>query len=188
MRRQVGATLGVIGMVSTIGLLSGCMSDQAAAGFTAPEDYETVEQLVSDADVVAVVQAGDQAVDVVDKVPYTRTELKLRKVLLGVVAKNAHLAVTQVGSTASPPGAGLAAVLRDGHEYVVMLHRTGAGEFEIVGPGVWRADTLGTSLTLHTTMLPSVPPAIPHVTTPWALEVELGEAGESLGTSVIGSY
>jgi hypothetical protein len=174
MRRQVGATLGVIGMVSTIGLLSGCMSDQAAAGFTAPEDYETVEQLVSDADVVAVVQAGDQAVDVVDKVPYTRTELKLRKVLLGVVAKNAHLAVTQVGSTASPPGAGLAAVLRDGHEYV--------------GPGVWRADTLGTSLTLHTTMLPSVPPAIPHVTTPWALEVELGEAGESLGTSVIGSY
>jgi hypothetical protein len=188
MRRQVGATLGVIGVISTIGLLGGCMSDQAAAGFTAPEDYETVEQLVSDADVVAVVQAGDSAVDVVDRVPYTRTELKLRKVLLGVVSKNAHLAVTQVGSTESPPGAGMAAVLRDGHEYVVVLHRTGAGEFEIVGPGVWRADTLGTSLTLHTTMLPCVPAAIPHVTTPWALEVELGEAGDSLGTSVIGSY
>jgi hypothetical protein len=191
MRRQARASLGVIGVVSVvsaIGLLSGCMSDQAAAGFTAPEDYETVEQLVSDADVVAVVQAGDSAVDVVDRVPYTRTELKLRKVLLGAVAKNANLAVTQVGSTESPPGAGLAAVLQDGHEYVVVLHRTGAGEFEIVGPGVWRADTLGTSLTLHTAMLPCVPAAIPHVTTPWALEVELGEAAKSLGTSMIGSY
>ncbi|MEU4388768.1 hypothetical protein [Promicromonospora sp. NPDC023805] len=185
MRRQVMATLGVI---SVIGLLGGCMSDQAAASFTAPEDYETVEQLVADADVVAVVQAGDSAVDVVDRVPYTRTELRLRKVLLGVVSKNAHLAVTQVGSAESPPGAGLAAILRDGHEYVVVLHRTGAGEFEIVGPGVWRADTLGTSLTLHASMLPCVPAAIPHVTTPWALEVELGEAEESLGTSVIGSY
>jgi hypothetical protein len=191
MRRQATASLGVIsviGVISTIGLLSGCMSDQAAAGFTAPEDYETVEQLVSDADVVAVVQAGHSAVDVVDRVPYTRTELKLRKVLLGAVAKNANLAVTQVGSTESPPGAGLAAVLQDGHEYVVVLHRTGAGEFEIVGPGAWRSDTLGTSLTLHTAMLPCVPAAIPHVTTPWALEVELGEAAKSLGTSMIGSY
>lgn len=191
MRRQATASLGVIsviGVISTIGLLSGCMSDQAAAGFTAPEDYETVEQLVSDADVVAVVQAGHSAVDVVDRVPYTRTELKLRKVLLGAVAKNANLAVTQVGSMESPPGAGLAAVLQDGHEYVVVLHRTGAGEFEIVGPGAWRSDTLGTSLTLHTAMLPCVPAAIPHVTTPWALEVELGEAAKSLGTSMIGSY
>jgi hypothetical protein len=187
MRRQVTATLGAIGVIGVIGLLSGCMSDQAAAGFTAPEDYETVEQLVSDADVVAVVQAGDSAVDVVDRVPYTRTELRLRKVLLGALSKNAHLAVTQVGSTEAPPGAGLAAVLQGGQEYVVVLHRTGAGEFEIVGPGVWRADTLGTSLTLHTTMLPSVPAAIPHVTTPWALEVELGEAKDSLGTSVIGN-
>jgi hypothetical protein len=189
MRRQARATLcaiGVIGVIGTIGILSGCMSDQAAAGFTAPEDYETVEQLVSDADVVAVVQAGDSAVDVVDRVPYTRTELKLRKVLLGVVSKNAHLAVTQVGSTEAPPGAGLAAILQGGHEYVVVLHRTGAGEFEIVGPGVWRADTLGTSLTLHTAMLPCVPAAIPHVTTPWDLEVELGKAGDALGTSVIG--
>lgn len=185
MRRWTRATLGVFG---TIGLLSSCMSDVGAIDFTAPEDYETVEQLVSDADVVALVQAGDAAVDVVDRVPYTRTELKLRKVLLGAVAKNASLAVTQVGSTSSPPGAGLPAVLQDGQEYVVILHRTGAGEFEVVGPGVWRADTLGTSLTLHTAMLPCVPAAIPHVTTPWDLEVELGEARKLLGTGVIGSY
>jgi hypothetical protein len=188
MRRRTRATLGVIGVLGTIGLLSSCMSDVGTANFTAPEDYETVGQLVSDADVVALVQAGDSAVDVVDRVPYTRTELKLRKVLLGAVAKNASLAVTQVGSTSSPPGAGLPAVLRDGQEYVVVLHRTGAGEFEVVGPGVWRADTLGTSLTLHTAMLPCVPAAIPHVTTPWDLEVELGEAAKLLGTSVIGSY
>lgn len=184
MLRHVRATLGVIGMA---GLLSGCMTDAGAANFTAPEEYGTVEQLVSDADVVALVQAGDAAVDVVDHVPYTRTELQLRKVLLGAVAKNATLAVTQVGSTSSPPGAGLPAVLQDGQEYVVVLHRTAAGEFEVVGPGVWRADTLGTSLTLHTAMMPCVPAAIPHVTTPWDLEVQLGKAGEALGTSVIGN-
>ncbi|MDR7380586.1 hypothetical protein [Promicromonospora iranensis] len=188
MRPQARVALGMIGMMGVIGLLSGCMTDARAADFMAPEDYGTVEQLVADADVVALVQAGDAAVDVVDRVPYTRTEVQLRKVLLGAVAKNANLAVTQVGSTSSPPGAGMPAVLQTGQEYVVVLHRTGAGEFEVVGPGVWRADTLGTSLSLHTAMLPCVPAAIPHVTTPWDLEVQLGKAAESLGTSVIGSY
>nr|BFF16895.1 hypothetical protein GCM10025730_04160 [Promicromonospora thailandica] len=56
-----------------------------------------------------------------------------------------------------------------------------------MGPGVWRADTLGASLTLHTAMAACVPAAIPHVTTPWDLEVQLGEVGEVLGTSVIGT-
>jgi hypothetical protein len=183
MRRQARATLGGLAMVV---LLSGCTTDAGAADFVAPEEYGTVEQLVADADIVAVVQAGDSAVDVVDRVPYTRTELQLRKVLLGAVAKNASLAVTQVGSTSSPPGAGLPAVLRDGQEYVVVLHRTAAGEFEVVGPGVWRADSLGASLTLHTAMLTCVPATIPHVTTPWDLEVQLGKAEAVLGTSVIG--
>jgi hypothetical protein len=185
MLRLVRAALGVLGVV---GLLSGCMSQAEAATFTAPEAYETVEQLVADADVVALVRAGESAVDVVDDVPYTRTELQLRKVLLGAVAKNASLAVTQVGSMSAPPGAGLPAVLQEGQEYVVVLHRTEAGEFEVVGPGVWRADTLGTSLTLHTATLPCVPAAIPHVTTPWDLEVQLGEAADHLATSVIGSH
>jgi hypothetical protein len=177
----------MISAIGTLALLGGCMADAGAADFPAPEDYGTVEQLVADADVVALVEAGDAAVDVVDGVPYTRTELQLRKVLLGAVAKNASLAVTQVGSASSPAGGGLPAVLRAGREYVVVLHRTEAGEFEVVGPGVWRADTLGTSLTLHTAMLHCVPAAIPHVTTPWDLEVQLGKAAESLGTSVIGS-
>ncbi|MFD2795313.1 hypothetical protein ACFS27_17270 [Promicromonospora vindobonensis] len=175
--------LGVLGLV---GLLSGCTSDADAANFPAPEEYGTVEQLVADADVVAVVQAGDADVDVVDRVPFTRTELQLRKVLLGAVAKNASLAVTQVGSAESPPGAGLSAVLQEGQEYVVVLHRTAAGEFEVVGPGVWRADTLGASLTLHAATLTCVPAAIPRVTTPWELEVQLGKAAEALGTSEIG--
>ncbi|GAA4711193.1 hypothetical protein APR04_000849 [Promicromonospora umidemergens] len=183
MRRRVRSSLGVLGVV---GLLSGCTTDAGAASITAPEKYGTVEQLVADADVVAVVQAGDASVDVVDRVPYTRTELQLREVLLGAVAKNAGLAVTQVGSTSSPPGAGLSAVLEEGQEYVVVLHRTEAGEFEVVGPGVWRADTLGASLTLHAATLACVPAAIPQVTTPGELEVQLGEAGEALGTSVIG--
>ena len=173
-------------MLGVVGLLSGCTTDAGAANFTAPETYGTVEQLVADADVVAVVQAGDATVDVVDQVSYTRTELQLRKVLLGAVAKNADLAVTQVGSTSSPPGVGLSAVLEEGQEYVLVLHRTEAGEFEVVGPGVWRADTLGASLTLHAAALACVPAAIPHVTTPGQLEVQLGEVGEALGTSVIG--
>lgn len=185
MRQQTGV---LVGTLAVFGLLSGCATDISAANFTAPEEYGTVEQLVADADVVAVVQAGEADVDVVDRVPYTRTELQLRKVLLGAVAKNATIAVTQVGSVASPPGDGLPAVLRDGQEYVVVLHRTGAGEFDVVGPGVWRADTLGASLTLHTAMAACVPAAIPHVTTPWDLEVQLGEVGEVLGTSVIGSH
>jgi hypothetical protein len=185
MRRQAGVSVGAL---AALGLLSGCSTDVSTANFTAPEEYGTVEQLVADADVVALVQASDADVDVVDRVPYTRTELELRKVLLGTVAKNAGIAVTQVGSAASPPGDGLPAVLRDGQEYVVVLHRTGAGEFEVVGPGVWRADTLGASLTLHTATATCVPTAIPHVTTPWDLEVQLGEAGEALGTSVIGSH
>ncbi|MFD2024783.1 hypothetical protein [Promicromonospora aerolata] len=176
-------SLGVLGLVV---LLCGCSTDAGAADFIAPEKYGTVEQLVADADVVAVVQAGESAVDVVDEVPYTRTELQLREVLLGAVAKNAGLAVTQVGSASSPPGAGLPAVLEEGQEYVVVLHRTEAGEFEVVGPGVWRADTLGASLTLHSAGLACVPAAIPHVTTPGQLEVQLGEVGEVLGTSVIG--
>lgn len=184
MQRHVREILGAIGMV---GLLGGCMADAGTANFTAPEKYRTVEQLVADADIVALVQAGDSAVDVVERVPYTRTELQLRKVLLGTVAKNASLAATQVGSTSSPPGGGLPSVLQDGQEYVVVLHRTAAGEFEVVGPGVWRADTLGTSLTLHTAMMPCVPQAIPHVTTPWDLEVQLGKVEDALGTSVIGS-
>lgn len=186
MRRQVrsGGLLGVV--LGVTGLLSGCTIDAGALDVTAPEEYDTVEQLVADADVVAVVQAGDASVDVVDRVPYTRTELQVRKVLLGAVAKNADLAVTQVGSSSSPPGAGLSAVLEEGQEYVVVLHRTEAGEFEVVGPGVWRADTLGASLTLHAAALTCVPAAIPQVTTPWELEVQLGEAGEALGTSVIG--
>ena len=183
MRRQTGV---LVGALAALGLLSGCVTDTSAANFTAPEEYGTVEQLVADADVVALVLAGDSGVDVVDRVPYTRTELQLRKVLLGVVAKNASIAATQVGSAASPPGDGLPAVLRNGQEYVVVLHRTGPGEFEVVGPGVWRADTLGASLTLHTAMAACVPAAIPHVTTPWDLEVQLGKAGEALGTSVIG--
>jgi hypothetical protein len=183
MRRQVRSLLGVIGV---IGLLGGCTGDPGAAGVTAPEEYGSVEQLVADADVVAMVQAGDAAVDVVDQVPYTRTELELRKVLLGAVAKNASLAVTQVGSRSSPPGAGMSAVLQEGREYLVVLHRTRAGEFEVVGPGVWRADTLGASLTLHAATLTCVPATIPRVTTPWELEVQLGRAAEALGTSVIG--
>jgi hypothetical protein len=184
MRQQ---TRVLVGALAAAGLLSGCATNASTANFTAPEEYGTVEQLVADADVVALVQAGDADVDVVDRVPYTRTELQLRKVLLGVVAENAGIAVTQVGSSASPPGDGLPAVLRDGQEYVVVLHRTAAGEFEMVGPGVWRADTLGASLTLHTAMAACVPAAIPHVTTPWDLEVELSKVGEALGTSVIGS-
>ncbi len=183
MRTHVWSLLGAL-VVS--GLLSGCVRDASAANFTAPEEYGTVEQLVADADVVALVQAGSSAVDVVDRVPYTRTELQLRKVLLGAVAQNAGLAVTQVGSVSSPPGAGLSSVLRDGHEYVVALHRTAAGEFEVVGPGVWRADTLGASLTLYTAKSSCVAPAIPHVTTPWELEVELAKVKSALGTSVIG--
>lgn len=186
MREHVWALLCAVGAVVAAVLLSGCMTDASAANFTALEEYGTVEQLVADADVVALVQAGSSAVDIVDSVPYTRTELQLRKVLLGAVAKNAGLAVTQVGSAASPPGAGLPSVLRDGREYVVALHRTAAGEFEVVGPGVWRADTLGASLTLHTAKPTSVPAAIPHVTTPWELEVQLGEVRDALGTSVIG--
>jgi hypothetical protein len=177
----------MIGVLAAATLLSGCIPDASAANFTAPEEYGTVEQLVADADVVALVQAGDAGVDVIDRVPYTRTELQLRKVLLGAVARNASIAVTQVGSASSPPGSGLPAVLQDGQEYVVVLHRTAPGEFVVVGPGVWRADTLGASLSLHTTMAACVPAAIPHVTTPWDLEVELGKAGSFLGTSVIGT-
>jgi hypothetical protein len=184
MRKHVWASLGA---PVVAGLLSGCMTAASAAYFTAPEQYGTVEQMVADADVVALVQAGESAVDIVDRVPYTRTELQLRKVLLGAVSKNAGLAVTQVGSVSSAPGAGLPSVLRDGNVYVVALHRTAAGEFEVVGPGVWRADTLGASLTLHTAEPTCVPAAIPHVTTPWELEVQLGKVRESLGTGVIGS-
>ncbi|MFC8799321.1 hypothetical protein ACFT2C_16425 [Promicromonospora sp. NPDC057138] len=184
MRQHTGV---LVGALAAAGLLSGCATGVSTANFTAPEEYGTVEQLVADADIVALVQAGGADVDVVDRVPYTRTELQLRKVLLGVVARNASIAVTQVGSTASPPGDGLPAVLREGQEYVVVLHRTAAGEFEVVGPGVWRADTLGASLTLYTAVATSVPATIPHITTPWDLEVELGEVGEALGTSVIGS-
>lgn len=183
MRRQAVVMIGALAAAT---LLGGCMTDASAANFTAPEEYGTVEQLVADADVVALVQAGSSDVDVVDRVPYTRTELQLRKVLLGAVARNASIAVTQVGSASSPPGPGLPDVLRDGQEYVVILHRTAAGEFVVVGPGVWRADTLGASLTLHTAMAACVPAAIPHVTTPWDLEVELGKVGAVLGTSVIG--
>lgn len=183
MRVHVWALLGALVVA---GLLGGCVRAASAANFTAPEAYDTVEQLVADADVVALVQAGDSAVDVVDRVPYTRTELQVRKVLLGSVAEDARLAVTQVGSTLSPPGSGLPSVLRNGHEYVVALHRTDAGEFEVVGPGVWKADTLGASLTLHTAKPTCVPEAIPHVTTPWDLEVLLGEAEAALGTSDIG--
>jgi hypothetical protein len=184
MRRQTGILVCVL---AAAGLLSGCTPDASVANFTAPEKYGTIEQLVADADVVALVQAGDSNVDVVDRVPYTRTDLQLRKVLLGAVAKNAGIAVTQVGSATSPPGDGLPAALKKGREYVVVLHRTAAGEFEVVGPGVWRADTLGASLTLHTAVAGCVPAAIPHVTTPWDLEVQLGKVGEVLGTSVIGS-
>ena len=185
MRRHVGTALGTLVVA---GLLSSCASGVSTANFTAPEEYETVEQLVADADVVALVQAGASNVDVVDRVPYTRTELQLRKVLLGAVAKNAGLAVTQVGSVSSPPGAGLSSILRDGHEYVVALHRTAAGEFEVVGPGVWRADTLGASLTLYSAKPSRVPAAIPHVTTPWELEVELAKVKSALGTSVVGQH
>lgn len=188
MHEHVRALLGAVAAFVAVGLLSGCVTDASAANFTAPEEYGTVEQVVADSDIVALVQAGSSAVDIVDHVPYTRTELQLRKVLLGAVAKNAGLAVTQVGSTSSPPGAGLPSLLRDGHEYVVALHRTAAGEFEVVGPGVWRADTLGASLTLHTAKPTCVPSAIPHVTTPWELEVQLGEVRESLGTSTIGKF
>jgi len=186
MRKHVWALLGALAVFVVAGLLSSCMTDASTANFTAPEEYATVEQLVADADVVALVRAGRSRVDIVDHVPYTRTELQLRKVLLGAVGKHSGMAVTQVGSDASPPGAGLPSVLRDGHEYVVALNRTAAGEFEMVGPGVWRADTLGASLTLHTAKPTSVPVAIPHVTTPWELEVQLGKVRESLGTSVIG--
>lgn len=183
MRRQAGA---LVGVAAACVLLGGCADAASAANVSAPEEYGSVEQLVADADVVALVQTGRSDVDVVGRVPYTRTELQLRKVLLGAVATNATMAVTQVGSVSSPPGSDLPAVLRDGQEYVLVLHRTGPGEFEIVGPGVWRADTLGASLTLHTAMAACVPAAIPHVTTPWALEVELGKVGGVLGTSVIG--
>ncbi|GHH77586.1 hypothetical protein [Promicromonospora soli] len=186
MHKHVWALLGALAVFVVAGLLSSCMTDASTANFTAPEEYATVEQLVADADVVALVRAGGSRVDIVDDVPYTRTELQLRKVLLGAVGKHAELAVTQVGSGSSPPGAGLPSVLRDGHEYVVALNRTAAGEFEVVGPGVWRADTMGASLTLHTAKPTSVPAAIPHVTTPWELEVELGKVRESLGTSVVG--
>ncbi|WP_369372755.1 hypothetical protein AB1046_04490 [Promicromonospora sp. Populi] len=183
MQRHVGTALGTLVVA---GLLSGCASGASTANFTAPEKYETVEQLVADADVVALVQAGASDVDVVDRVPYTRTELQVRKVLLGALSKDAGLAVTQVGSAAAPPGDGLPEVLQDGQQYVVVLHRTAAGEFTVVGPGVWRADGLGATLTLHTAVAACVSPAIPHLTTPWELEVELGEVGGALSTSAIG--
>jgi hypothetical protein len=176
----------MVGVLAAAALLSGCSQDASAANVTAPEEYGTVEQLVADADVVALVEAGDAGVDVVDRVPYTRTELRLRKVLLGTVAKNATIAVTQVGSASAPPGPGLPAVLQEGREYVVVLHRTAAGEFGVVGPGVWRADRLGASLSLHTAVGTVVPASIPHVTTPGDLEMTLGEVGEALGTGRIG--
>ncbi|WP_020015307.1 hypothetical protein [Promicromonospora sukumoe] len=184
MRARVGASL--FGVLLVGGLLGGCAREASVANFTVPEKYTTVEQLVADADVVALVQAGRSGVDVVDRVPWTRTELELRKVMLGEVEKDASLVVTQVGSASSPPGANLASILRSDHEYVVMLHRTDVGEYEVVGTGVWRADTLGASLTLHTAKPSCVPSAIPHVTTPWELEMELGKVKTVLGTGVIG--
>ncbi|MFI6427689.1 hypothetical protein [Promicromonospora sp. NPDC050880] len=183
MRRQAAALVGAL--VASL-LLVGCVAAVRPADIPAAEHYDTVEQLVADADVVALVQAGEAQVDVVDRVPYTRTELRLRKVLLGAVARNASIAVTQMGSRTVPPGEGRPAVLRDGQEYVLVLHRTGPGEFEIVGPGVWHADTLGASLTLYTAAATCVPAGIPQVTTPWELEVKLGEVGGVLGTGVIG--
>jgi hypothetical protein len=187
MRTRMVALWGVVvvGGLATLSV-SGCVRDVSAANFTVPEEYATVEQLVADADVVALVQAGRSGVDVVDRVPWTRTELELRKVLLGAVETDAVLAVSQVGSAASPPGAHLPSILRSGHEYVVVLRRDDAGEFELVGPGAWRADSLGASLTLHTGKPSCVASAIPHVTTPWELEVELGSARSALGTSVVG--
>lgn len=176
----------MFGVLLVGGLLGGCVREASVANFTVPEKYTTLEQLVADADVVALVQAGRSGVDVVDKVPYTRTGLELRKVMLGEVEKDARLVVTQAGSASSPPGADLASILRSDHEYVVVLHRTDVGEYEVVGPGVWRADTLGASLTLHTAEPSSVPSAVPHVTTPWELEVQLGKVRTSLGSSVIG--
>lgn len=188
MRARFGllALSGVVVSGVVAGLLSGCGPDASVANFTVPEEYGSVEQLVADADVVVLVQAGRSGVDVVDRVPYTRTELELRKVLLGALGHDAVLAVTQVGSAASPPGGELPSILRSGREYVVVLHRNDAGEFEVVGPGVWRADSLGTSLTLHTGKPSCVASDIPHVTTPWELEVALGKARAALGTSDVG--
>ena len=177
---------GVVVSGVAAGLLSGCGQGASVANFTVPEEYVSVEQLVADADVVALVQAGRSGVDVVERVPWTRTELELRKVLLGAVETDTVLAVSQVGSAASPPGAHLPSILRSGHEYVVVLRRGDAGEFELVGPGAWRADSLGASLTLHTGKPSCVASAIPHVTTPWELELELGKVKTALGTSVIG--
>ncbi len=186
MRTRTLALWGVVAVGVVAGLLGGCVREVSAANFTVPEEYATVEQLVADADLVALVQAGRSRVDVIDRVPWTRTELELRKVLLGAVEEDAVLAVSQVGSAASPPGAHLPSILRTGHEYVVVLRLGDAGEFELVGPGAWRADSLGASLTLHTGKPSSVASAIPHVTTPWELEVELGNARSALGTSVVG--
>lgn len=192
MRTSMRARFGFLVMSGVVvsgvvaGLLSGCGQSASVANFTVPEEYGSVEQLVADADVVALVQAGRSGVDVVDRVPYTRTELELRKVLLGTVGQDAVLAVTQVGSASSPPGSDLPSILRSGREYVVVLRRNDAGEFEVVGPGVWRADGLGASLTLHTGKPSCVTSDIPHVTTPWELEVALGKARAVLGTSVVG--
>nr|BFF16894.1 hypothetical protein GCM10025730_04150 [Promicromonospora thailandica] len=124
MRRQAGA---LVGAVTACLLLGSCVTDARAVEFTAPEDYGTVEQLVADADVVALVQADGAHVDTVERVPYTRTEVRLRKVLLGAAAGDATMTVTQVGSLSQPPGSGLPDVLRKGQEYVVVLHRTGPG-------------------------------------------------------------
>lgn len=182
MRRHASALLGAV--VASL-LLGGCGAEARALDVAVPERYATVEQLVADADAVALVQADRADVEVVDRVPYTRTEVRLRKVLLGEVDEEA-VTVSQMGSPVRPPAPGMAGLLRSGQEYVVVLHRTGPAEFEVVGPGVWKADTLGASLTLHTAAAGSVPAAIPHETTPWDLEVELGEVGDVLGTSVIG--
>ncbi|GAA1856185.1 hypothetical protein [Myceligenerans crystallogenes] len=176
-RRRPVALLAVAALAAA---LAACTSTANAGSTPSPKSYATLQEMIADADLV-VRAVPDPATEetVVDTIPWTRTPVSVKETILGT-AESGNILVSQIGTAAQPPAAGLPEILQAGRTYVLVLARTGDSTYDVVGPGVWWNES-GSAAELHVTD-GVVDERIPHSTTMEELVVKVREHAGELGS------
>lgn len=176
-RRRPAALLAVCALVATV---TACASTANAGSTPSPKSYDSVRGMLADADLVVRGTAGDATEEtLVDKIPYTRTPVHISEAVLGDPESD-NILVSQIGTQAQPPAAGLPDLVEPGRTYVLVLARTGDSTYDVVGPGVWwnppgdRAELFVSSGTVDS--------RIPSDTTVQDLAATVREHGDALGS------
>lgn len=176
-RRRPVALLAVAALAAA---LAACTSTANAGSTPAPKTYTTLQEMITDADLVVRGVPGTATEETVeDQIPWTRTPISVKETILGT-AESGNILVSQIGTAAQPPAGGLPDILQAGRTYLLVLARTGDSTYDVVGPGVWWNES-GSSAELYVTN-GVVDDRIPHSTDMEELVGKIREHTGKLGT------